>query len=92
MRRRDEMAAMSAAEEAHGLGKLRSSRSSSTPMLRGVSESSPYMHNGSLTTLAEVVEFYDRGGGANPSLDLKIRPLNLTAEEKAAIVAFLEAL
>ncbi|MBM3551760.1 MAG: methylamine utilization protein MauG [Alphaproteobacteria bacterium] len=63
-----------------------------TPMLRGVSESSPYMHDGSLTTLAKVVEFYDRGGGANPSLDTKIRPLNLTAEEKAAIVAFLEAL
>ncbi len=63
-----------------------------TPMLRGVSESSPYMHDGSLRTLAEVVGFYDRGGGANPSLDPKIRPLDLTAEEKAAIVAFLEAL
>ncbi|QGM93461.1 methylamine utilization protein MauG [Methylocystis rosea] len=63
-----------------------------TPMLRGVSESSPYMHDGSLTTLAEVVEFYDRGGGANPSLDPKIRPLGLTPDEKAAIVVFLEAL
>jgi cytochrome c peroxidase len=63
-----------------------------TPMLRGVSESSPYMHDGSLTTLAEVIEFYDRGGGANPSLDPKIRPLGLTAQEKAALVAFLEAL
>ncbi|MGD9658594.1 MAG: cytochrome-c peroxidase [Methylocystis sp.] len=63
-----------------------------TPMLRGVAESSPYMHDGSLSTLAEVVEFYDRGGGANPSLDPKILPLGLSAEEKAAIVAFLEAL
>ncbi|MFO1102761.1 MAG: cytochrome c peroxidase [Methylocystis sp.] len=63
-----------------------------TPMLRGVSESSPYMHDGSLSTLAEVVEFYDRGGGANPSLDPKIRPLDLSVEEKAAIVAFLETL
>jgi cytochrome c peroxidase len=63
-----------------------------TPMLRGVSESSPYMHDGSLRTLAEVIEFYDRGGGANPSLDPKIRPLGLTAQEKAALVAFLEAL
>jgi len=63
-----------------------------TPMLRGVSDSWPYMHDGSLGTLAEVVEFYDRGGGANPSLDPKIRPLGLTAQEKAAIVAFLEAL
>ncbi|MBG0796165.1 c-type cytochrome [Methylocystis sp. L43] len=63
-----------------------------TPMLRGVSESAPYMHDGSLRTLAEVIEFYDRGGGANPSLDPKIRPLELTPDEKAAIVAFLEAL
>ena len=50
------------------------------------------MHDGSLRTLAEVVEFYDRGGGANPSLDPKIRPLGLTAQEKAALVAFLDAL
>ncbi len=63
-----------------------------TPMLRGVSESPPYMHDGSLSTIAEVVEFYDRGGGGNPSLDPKIHPLDLTAEEKAAIVAFLGAL
>ncbi|NUJ81768.1 methylamine utilization protein MauG [Methylocystis sp. FS] len=63
-----------------------------TPMLRGVSESLPYMHDGSLRTLAEVVEFYDGGGGANPSLDPKIRPLELTPNEKAAIVVFLEAL
>jgi len=63
-----------------------------TPMLRGVRESSPYMHDGSLRTLAEVIEFYDRGGGANSSLDPKIRPLELTTEEKAAIVVFLEAL
>jgi cytochrome c peroxidase len=63
-----------------------------TPMLRGVRESSPYMHDGSLGTLAEVVEFYDRGGGPNPALDPQIRPLGLSAEEKASLVAFLEAL
>lgn len=63
-----------------------------TPMLRGVKDSWPYMHDGSLGTLAEVVEFYDRGGGPNPTLDAQIRPLGLTAEEKAALVAFLEAL
>jgi cytochrome c peroxidase len=63
-----------------------------TPMLRGVRESSPYMHDGSLATLAAVVEFYDRGGGPNSALDPKIRPLGLTAKEKAALVAFLESL
>ncbi|MGD9545352.1 MAG: cytochrome-c peroxidase [Methylocystis sp.] len=63
-----------------------------TPMLRGVRETAPYMHDGSLGTLSEVVEFYDRGGGANPALDPKIRQLGLTEEEKAALVAFLEAL
>jgi len=63
-----------------------------TPMLRAVAESAPYMHDGSLSTLAEVVEFYDGGGAPNPALDPKIRPLGLTAQERAALVAFLEAL
>lgn len=63
-----------------------------TPMLRGVKESWPYMHDGSLTTLEQVVEFYNRGGGANPNLDPKIKPLGLTAEEKDALVAFLKTL
>ncbi len=63
-----------------------------TPMLRGVKDTWPYMHDGSLKTLEEVVDFYDRGGGRNPALDPKIKPLGLTAEEKAALVAFLEAL
>jgi len=63
-----------------------------TPMLRGVKDSRPYMHDGSLKTLAEVVDFYNRGGGANPALDPRMKPLGLTEEEKAALVAFLEAL
>lgn len=63
-----------------------------TPMLRGVKDSWPYMHDGSLNTLDEVVEFYDQGGGPNPALDAKIRPLGLTADEKAALVAFLRRL
>lgn len=63
-----------------------------TPTLRGVRETWPYMHDGSLGTLEEVVDFYDRGGGPNPALDRRIRPLGLTAEEKAALVAFLESL
>ncbi|HYA80023.1 MAG TPA: methylamine utilization protein MauG, partial [Methylocystis sp.] len=63
-----------------------------TPMLRGVKDSWPYMHDGSLLTLDDVVEFYDRGGGANPALDEKIKPLGLTSDEKAALAAFLKAL
>ena len=52
----------------------------------------PYMHDGSLKTLEEVVEFYDRGGIANRNLDNRIRPLQLTAAKKADLVAFLRAL
>ncbi len=63
-----------------------------TPMLRGVAKSYPYMHDGSLATLEEVIDFYDGGGGPNPALDPKIKPLHLTEEEKAALLAFLKAL
>jgi cytochrome c peroxidase len=63
-----------------------------TPSLRGVSRSSPYMHDGSLDTLREVVEFYNRGGGKNPRLDPIIRPLGLTPGEVDSLVEFLKAL
>jgi cytochrome c peroxidase len=63
-----------------------------TPMLRGVVETAPYMHDGSLTSLEAVVDFYDGGGGPNPALDQRIKPLGLTPQEKAALVAFLKTL
>ncbi len=63
-----------------------------TPSLRGVTDTWPYMHDGSLATLQEVVEFYDAGGGPNPNLDPRLKPLGLTEDEKAALVAFLKAL
>jgi cytochrome c peroxidase len=50
------------------------------------------MHDGSLSTLAEVVDFYDKGGNHNPQLDPEIREIRLTAEEKSALLAFLQAL
>jgi cytochrome c peroxidase len=50
------------------------------------------MHDGSLRTLEEVIEHYDRGGTRNRNLDEEIRPLGLTPAEKRQIVAFLEAL
>jgi len=45
-----------------------------TPTLRDVARTAPYMHDGSLKTLDEVVEFYDKGGKPNKNLDEKIKP------------------
>ena len=63
-----------------------------TPTLREVARTAPYMHDGSLSTLEDVIEFYDRGGRRNPALDSEIRPLHLTATEKRQLVALLRAL
>jgi cytochrome c peroxidase len=63
-----------------------------TPTLRNVALTWPYLHDGSAKTLEEVVEFYDRGGVQNPTLDIFISPIGLSADEKADLVAFLEAL
>jgi cytochrome c peroxidase len=60
-----------------------------TPTLREIARTAPYMHDGSVATLDEVVSFYDRGGNRNPSLDEEIRPIGLAAEEKQALLAFL---
>lgn len=63
-----------------------------TPTLREIARTAPYMHDGSIATLEDVIEFYDRGGNENPYLDGDIRALNLTEEEKAALLAFLRSL
>ena len=63
-----------------------------TPTLRSIVETAPYMHDGVFKTLEEVVEFLDQGGGNNPNLSSLMKPLNLAAEEKADLVAFLKAL
>jgi cytochrome c peroxidase len=63
-----------------------------TPTLRGVAQTAPYMHDGSLKTLEDVVAYYSRGGNTNPHLDGALKPLNLTANEQANLVAFLRAL
>lgn len=60
-----------------------------TPGLRELKYTAPYMHNGMLKTLEEVVDFYDRGGGGQGT---DIKPLNLTSAEKKGLVAFLNAL
>jgi cytochrome c peroxidase len=63
-----------------------------TPTLREAARSAPYMHDGSIATLEEVVDFYDSGGRPNPNLDSEIRPLRLNVEDKRAVVLFLESL
>lgn len=63
-----------------------------TPTLRNVTQTAPYMHDGSEETLVAVVEFYDRGGVPNPNLSKEIKPLHLSAEEKRDLVTFLESL
>jgi cytochrome c peroxidase len=63
-----------------------------TPGLRNVALTWPYMHDGSVRTLIDVVEFYNRGGVKNPTLDIFVMPLELTDDESRDLVAFLEAL
>ena len=63
-----------------------------TPTLRSILETAPYMHDGVFLSLEEVIEFLDKGGGVNPSLSPLMKPLGLTQEEKADLLAFLEAL
>lgn len=69
-----------------------------TPTLRNVAETAPYMHDGSLATLEDVVDFYNNGGRVKPDDPINpfqsggIRPLNLTDQEKADLVAFLKTL
>jgi cytochrome c peroxidase len=63
-----------------------------TPTLRESGRTGPYMHDGSIATLEEVIEHYDRGGVPNPQLDSEIRPLHLSPAEKRALAAFLRAL
>lgn len=61
-----------------------------TPTLREIAKTGPYMHDGSLATLEEVVEYYDKGGTGNEFLDEELFPLKLNVDQKAALVAFLK--
>lgn len=63
-----------------------------TSTLRNITLTAPYMHDGSLATLEEVIDFYDRGGIQNSNLDPGIKPLNLSQYEKADLVEFLKSL
>jgi cytochrome c peroxidase len=63
-----------------------------TPSLRNIALTAPYMHNGSISTLRDVVDFYVAGGVPNELLDPLIKPLHLNEQEKEDLVAFLESL
>ena len=79
-------------------GRMRATKDSSdlakfkTPSLRNIELTAPYMHDGSLKTLEEVVEHYNSGGKNHVNKDTLIKPLNLTEEEKKALVSFLKTL
>jgi cytochrome c peroxidase len=62
-----------------------------TPSLRNIELRAPYMHNGRFATLEEVIEFYNRGGDFDaPNKNRNIRPLNLSVQQKADLLAFLK--
>ena len=69
-----------------------------TPTIRNIALTAPYMHDGSLATLREVVEHYNNGGVTNPEDEVNpylsggIRPLDLTEQQMDDLVTFMEAL
>lgn len=63
-----------------------------TPTLRDLIRTAPYMHDGSLATLGDVIEFYSQGGRPNPYLDRAIAARNFTSQEKLTLLAFLQSL
>ncbi len=63
-----------------------------TPTLRSIRLTAPYMHDGSLATLEDVVAFYVRGGNANSHLDRRVQKLDLSKDDQEALIAFLRSL
>lgn len=63
-----------------------------TPTLRNIALTAPYMHDGSIATLEEVVEFLNSGGVGHDNQSELITELNLSEQDKADLVAFLESL
>lgn len=62
------------------------------PTLRNIALTAPYMHDGSINSLEEVIEHYNSGGVAHPNKSALIKPLQLSTAEKASLVAFLKSL
>jgi cytochrome c peroxidase len=62
------------------------------PTLRNIAFTAPYMHDGSITTLEEVVEHYNSGGKNHSNKNSLIKPLNLSLQEKLDLISFLKSL
>jgi cytochrome c peroxidase len=62
------------------------------PTLRNVALTAPYMHDGSMASLEQVIDHYAGGGHENPRRDSRIRPLFLSQTERADLAAFLRSL
>jgi cytochrome c peroxidase len=62
------------------------------PTLRNVELTAPYMHDGCVANLEQVIDDYARGGRRNPHQDSRVRPLAMTPEERADLIAFLQSL
>jgi cytochrome c peroxidase len=63
-----------------------------TPTLREIARTAPYMHDGSLATLEDVITFYSAGGRSNPYVAPEMRPREFTADDTRALAAFLRSL
>ena len=73
-------------------GVIKAQHAFRTPGLREISQRGPYMHDGSIASLADVVEHYDRGGVSRESRADSVKPLGLSKQEKSDLVAFLNTL
>ena len=63
-----------------------------TPTLRDVAETGPYMHNGKIKTLDDVMQYYAGHGNSNPYLDKEMKKIHLSAQDRSDLVAFLRSL
>ncbi len=63
-----------------------------TPTLRNVAETGPYMHDGKVKSLEDVVQYYAGQGNSNPNLDKEMKKIHLSAQDRSDLVAFLESL
>lgn len=63
-----------------------------TPTLRNIAKTAPYMHDGNLKTLKDVVDFYAGGGNSNPYLDKDMRVIKLSGQDRSDLVEFLQSL
>ena len=63
-----------------------------TPSLRNVARTAPYMHDGSLATLDNVIDHYALGGAGHPNQDARVAPFELDEDQRADLLAFMKAL